>query len=42
MIREGDKAPDFTLDSAAGDQRSLQEALQGNSRVVLVFLRYLG
>ena len=41
-VREGDRAPDFTLNTADGQPVSLSEVLAGGSNVLLVFLRHLG
>ncbi len=42
MLRKGDHAPDFTLETADGESFTLSKALQETERILLVFLRHLG
>jgi peroxiredoxin len=42
VLKEGVKAPEFTLDQVAGEPVALQELLAADHYVVLIFLRYLG
>ena len=40
MVREGDRAPDFTLDAVGGGRVSLHDFT--GRPVLLIFLRHLG
>lgn len=42
QMREGTKAPDFTLRQVDGPPVTLGEILGEGSHVLLIFLRYLG
>ncbi len=41
-LKNGQSAPNFTLQDAEGKQISLQDLLQTGNYVLLVFLRHLG
>jgi len=42
VLKEGTKAPEFTLDQVAGEPVALHKLLATDHQVVLIFLRYLG
>ena len=42
MLEEGELAPDFTLSTIHGEPVSLQEILDDEQHVLLIFLRHLG
>ncbi len=42
MLKLGDIAPDFTLQTADGQPLSLSQTLRSGRNVLLVFLRHLG
>ena len=42
MFGVGDKAPDFTLNTADGEPITLSEVLRDGRPVLLIFLRHLG
>lgn len=42
MLKPGDIAPDFALQSVDGQQVSLGDILRDGHNVLLVFLRHLG
>lgn len=41
-MKQNDPAPDFSLQSAEGNQISLSQVLKNGEHVLLVFLRHLG
>lgn len=41
-LTPGDRAPDFTLPTAAGDVFSLEDTRADGHNVLVVFLRHLG
>ena len=42
MLKEGDIAPDFSLETFDARRISLRESLAQGSNLILVFLRHLG
>jgi peroxiredoxin len=42
LLKPGDIAPDFTLQTVDGDPVSVSDTLRGGRNVLLVFLRHLG
>lgn len=42
MLKTGDKAPLFDLSTVEGEPISLEQEIQKNHSVLLVFLRHLG
>lgn len=41
-MKKGDTAPEFVLKTIGGQPVSLYSSLQGDSSVLLIFLRHLG
>ena len=42
MLKIGDKAPHFKLSTVKGELVSLEQEIQENRNVLLIFLRHLG
>ena len=42
MFGIGDKAPEFTLNTAGGEPVTLSDVLRDGHSVLLIFLRHLG
>ena len=42
MVREGDVAPDFRLQTADGETVALRDVVDSGRHLLLVFLRHLG